>query len=168
MRKRTPVAWAAVAAAAATVLSTSTPSVAHSAQEVVSYQLTIDGVGLTMQQCIGLGTATEVVEQRVAGPDGQVTTVKVPGLHRDHDLVCTRVVTDDDTLVEWQELLLAGGPDARKDVGLTLYDTLGEPITGFAYENAWPSELTYVDAGDSSGRLLEVVTIVADELRRVS
>lgn len=168
MRKRTPVAWAAVAAATAMVLSTSTPSVAQSTQEVVSYQLTVDGVGLTMQQCIGLGTATEVVEQKVTGPDGQITTVKVPGRHRDHDLVCTRAVTDDDTLVEWQELLLAGAPDARKDVSLTLYDTLGEPITAFAYEKAWPSELIYVDAGDSSGRLLEVVTLVADELERVS
>lgn len=168
MRKRTPVTWAAVAAATALVLSTSTPSVAQSTQEVVGYQLTVDGIGLTMQQCVGLGTATEVVEQRVTGPDGQVTTVKVPGPHRDHDLVCTRAVTDDDTLVEWQRLLLAGAPTARKDIGLTLYDTLGEPITAFTYENAWPSELVYVEAGDSSGRLLEVVTLVADELERVS
>ncbi|PZF82974.1 phage tail protein [Jiangella anatolica] len=167
MRKVTPVAWAAVAAATALVLSASTPSVAQSTPSAVSYQLSLDGAGLRLQQCVGLGTATEVVEQRVTGPDGQITTIKLPGERRDHELVCTRVVTDDDTLVAWQQLLLAGAPDARKDVTLTLYDTAGEPITGFAYEKAWPSELTYVDAGDGSGLLLEVVTIVADHVERL-
>ncbi|SDU63796.1 phage tail protein [Jiangella alkaliphila] len=177
MRKKTPVVWATVAAATAAVLSTSTPSVAQStqaaqaaetAQEVVSYGLAIDGISLSMHQCVGIGTATEVVETRVPGPDGQVVTRKVPGHSRDHDLVCTRAVTDDDTLVEWQRLLLDGAPDARKDVTLTLFDLAGAPFAQVQYVNAWPSELTFVDAGDSSGVLLEVVTIVADGLVRVS
>lgn len=166
MRKRTPVAWAAVAVATVAVLGTSTPSVAQSTQEVVSYGLAIEGISISLQQCVGIGTATEVVEQRVTGPGGQVTTVKVPGPHRDHDLVCTRAVTEDDTLVEWQRALLSGAPDARKDATLTLYDTAGAPFAQFQYVNAWPSELTYVD--DPSGVLLEVVTIVADDLVRAS
>lgn len=168
MRKKTPVVWAAIAAATAAVLGTSTPSVAQSTQEVVSYGLAIDGISLSLHQCVGIGTATEVVESRVTDPSGQVVTIKLPGQHRDHDLVCTRAMTDDDTLVEWQRALLAGAPDARKDVTLTLYDTAGAPFAQFQYVNAWPSELTYVDAGDSSGVLLEVVTIVTDDLVRAS
>ncbi len=167
MRKRTPVAWA-VAAAAALVLSTSAPSVAQSVPTSTAYTLEIDGVRLTMQQCLGIGTATEVVERQQTGPGGQVVTSRVPGDHRALDLVCTRVVSDDETLEEWQRLLITGVPTARKDIAVGLYDQAGEPIAQFLYVNAWPSELTYVDAGDGSGRLLEVVTIVADHMERAS
>ena len=162
------VALAAVAAATLAFLSTSTPSVAQPTPEAVTYQLTIGDVSLGVHQCIGIGTATEVVETRVTDPSGQVVTVKVPGQHRHHDVVCTRAMTDDQTLVEWQQRLLAGESDARQDVELTLFDATLAEFARFRYVDAWPSELTYLDSGETGGHLLEVVTIVADRLERVS
>ncbi|MBB5791626.1 phage tail protein [Jiangella mangrovi] len=168
MRKRTPVAGAAVAAAAALVLSTSAPSVAQSVPTSAVYALEIDGVRLTMQQCVGFGVATEVVEHQETGPGGEAVTRKVPGEPRVLDLVCSRAVSDDETLEEWQEASLAGIASARKDISVWLFDQAGEPVAEFLYVNAWPSELTYIDAGDGSGRLLEVVTIVSDHMERAS
>lgn len=168
MRGTAKVGLAAVAVAAVAVLSTSTPSIAESAPEAVTYELTVGDVRLGVQQCIGIGIATEVVEQTVTDPNGQQVTVKVPGQHRHHDLVCTRAMTDDDTLVEWQRRLLAGSPDARQDVELTLFDATLAELARFRYVSAWPSELTYLDSSQTGGPLLEVVTIVADRLERVS
>lgn len=158
---------AAVAAAALVFLGASTPSIAQPAAGPVTYQLTLGDASLSVQQCVGIGTATEVIESKTTTPDGQVVTLKLPGEHRDHDLVCTRAMTDDATLVEWQQRLLDEDVDARQDVELTLFDATLAELARFRYVNAWPSELTYLDSSDAGGPL-EVVTIVAGGLERVS
>lgn len=164
-------ALAAVAGATATVLATSVPAEAKpptTEPGTISYQLIIDGVALGVHQCTGIGTTTEVIERKATDPNGQPVTVRRPGRHSHHDLVCTRAMTDDKTLVEWQRQLLAGSPDARQDVDLTFFDTGGAEFARYQYVNAWPSELSYVESDKADGVLLEVVTIVADRLERVS
>lgn len=168
MRVQAKPALAAMAVATVVVLGASTPSVAETTPGPITYELTVGDASVRVPRCIGIGTASEVIESKTTDPNGQVVIRKLPGASKHHDLVCTRAMTDDDTFVEWQRQLMEGGPGGRQDVDLVLFDATLAEFARFRYVSAWPSELTYLDSSETGGPLLEVVTIVADRLERVS
>jgi phage tail-like protein len=150
------------------LLTTSTASVAQPQPgSTLSTVLEIDEVAHDMLQCVGLGSATQVIESETTGPDGQLVTVKSPGPTRHYDLVCSRPMSDDQTLVEWQQEVFSDPSQARRDVDVVLYDAALGEFARFRYHDAWPSELLVVE-DVTIDAVLEVVTIISNEMERVS
>jgi len=71
-------------------------------------------------------------------------------------------------LEEWLQAAQDGSEAARKSASLVMYDAENKPVARYHLEQAWPSkiEIGALRAG-SSDVLMETVTIVSEEIRRV-
>ncbi|HSI05567.1 MAG: phage tail protein [Myxococcota bacterium] len=147
-------------------------AVASSASAQVTaarFSITIDGYELAVVSSVSsLGSYSEVIESTSSGPGGVLVVRRVPGKTRARDVVLKRAFSPDTTLNAWREAVELGDLAAAiKSVTLTGYNTTGEPVVRYHLENAWPSTLE-VFTDQTTGLLMETVTLVCDRIQRVS
>jgi hypothetical protein len=84
-------------------------------------------------------------------------------------LVLKRGTSRSQDLWVWHEAARNGVLGDRRDADVVWFDRRGEPTARYHLENAWPSDVSIsgLKAG-SSEVLMETVTLVADNVQRVS
>lgn len=125
----------------------------------LTYQVVRDGAPVAvLRECVGLGTASKVVEFREGTSPGE--TLLVPGDVEQIRVTCLRDLSADRTLADWREQVITNIAAARSAVEVRVLDQTGAPIARWQLENAWPAEVTV-------GLGTETLSLVAEALTRV-
>ena len=118
----------------------------------------------------GIGSETEVVEQKVIDGDGNAVILKIPGKQKWGDVTLKRGITSNMELWDWREKVEQGRVhEARVNGSITMMDSQYEPVAVWDFVNAWPSKITGPSLKVDSNELgVEEITIVHEGIDRVS
>jgi len=134
-----------------------------------SFYLEVDGLTeAVFREASGIGSTSEVIENRQSTKDGKTIVVKTPGNLKWDDLSLKRGFSTDTKLYDWRALVEAGKiKDARKHGSLTVYAADGTPLAKWSFLNAWPSKLSGPSLNATSNEVaVEEITIVHEGLTR--
>ncbi len=106
------------------------------------FQVTIGDIELAFRECSGLGSETEVVENK--GAKGIQVYEKTSGRLTWDNITLKRGMTDSIALWNWRKQIQEGNIDsARKNGSIVIYDTQAKTKTAtWHIEGAWPSKLS--------------------------
>jgi phage tail-like protein len=132
------------------------------------FALVVDGVEIAVfQSLVSLESELDPVATLRDGrrPAPQTSTSSLPP-----HVTLRRGMTNSLELWAWHQAAVDGRLDvARKNATLIMYNTEGKPVVRLFLARAWPSSLEIsTEQAGSSQVLYEVVTLVCDELERVS
>jgi phage tail-like protein len=134
------------------------------------FTITIDGVEIAVfSELVGITSGLDPTALTLARDQRRrLTLKKLPGKRTPPTVTLKRGLTRNLEIWAWHEDAVDRAA-ARRDATLVAFNTAGEPVVRFDLAAAWPAliEIGAVQAG-ASQLLLETVTIVALELRRVS
>lgn len=116
----------------------------------------------------GIGSESEVSEQKVVNKKGVQVVLKVPGRLKWGDITLKRGVTSDMQLWTWRKMIEDGDvKGARKNGSIIMFDQSLKPVAQWDFKNAWPSKISgpqpKADGNDIS---LEDLTIVHEYIVR--
>jgi phage tail-like protein len=116
----------------------------------------------------GIGSESEVSEQKVVNKKGVQVVLKVPGRLKWGDVTLKRGVTSDMQLWTWRKMIEDGDvKGARKNGSIIMFDQSLKPVAQWDFKNAWPSKISgpqpKADGNDIS---LEDLTIVHEYIVR--
>jgi phage tail-like protein len=132
------------------------------------FELVVDGnsVGF-FQEVIGLSSSADELETLELGGRGDGAEVKITAPQRPPSVTLRRGITSNTELWAWRQQVEASGVAAsRKNASIVMYDQTLVAIARWNFADAWPSKITGVQP--AGGVPTEVVTIVADAVRRVN
>ena len=115
-----------------------------------------------------LGSESEVVEQKVVGPNGQTIIKNVPGRLKWKEIVLKRGLTSDMSFWVWRAQVEAGNHQgAGQRFFITLLNASLQPFARWEGVGGWPSKLvTLTNDRNASVLMLEELTIVHSGLTR--
>lgn|SRR5690606_35243250 len=118
----------------------------------------------------GLGSETDIIEQKQVDAKGRDLIVKVPGRQKFTDVTLKRGITDVKDFWDWRQEVIDGKiKTARKNASIFMLDTELNPIAQWDLENAWPSKVTGPQAqSESSNFGMEELTLTYEYMKRVS
>jgi phage tail-like protein len=121
-------------------------------------------------ECYGLGSETDVVENKVV-KDGVEITVLSPGQLRYTPVTLRRGITSDLQIWQWRQFVVDGDmAKGRVDATIDLLDPAYNSIATWELKHAWPSAISAPMLKDLDGRGfhfgVEELVIVHEELRR--
>jgi len=134
-----------------------------------SFYLEVDGITeATFREASGLGSNSEVVENRSTTKEGKTLISKTPGNLKWDDITLKRGFSTDMMLHSWRELIEQGKvKEARKNGSITVYASDGTPLAKWSFLNAWPSKLTGPSLNATANEVaIEEITIVHEGLKR--
>jgi phage tail-like protein len=121
----------------------------------------------------GLGSESEVVEQKTAGRTGQAIVQSLPGRLKWKEIVLKRSVTSDRSFWTWRAQVETGNLKAATlNFVITLLSPSMQPVARWEGSGGWPSKLIVIPAIDRSApastpvSLLEELTIAHSGLVR--
>lgn len=117
----------------------------------------------------GLGSETEVVEQKIVAKDGHSQVVrKIPGRLKWDNITLKRGITDNMDMWKWRKMVEEGKvEDARKNGTVTMFDQTGGAIAEWTFDKAWPSKVTGpAIKADSNEIGVEEMVLVHEGIRR--
>jgi phage tail-like protein len=119
----------------------------------------------------GIGSETEVIQEKLVNPDTGETIVKqIPGRLSWTPVTLKRGVTSAMDIWKWRDDVVKGNIDkARTNCSIVAYSQDNKEIARWNFERAWPSKVVgpEMDAG-STNYMIEDVTIVHEGVVRVS
>ncbi len=120
-------------------------------------------------ECSGIGSETEIAEQKVVSKKGVQVVLKVPGRLKWGDITLKRGVTGDMQLWDWRKLIEDGDvKGARKNGSITMFDQSLTPKAKWDFKNAWPSKISGpTPKSEGNDISLEEITIVHEYITRV-
>lgn len=120
-------------------------------------------------ECSGIGSETEVAEQKVVNGKGVQVVLKVPGRLKWGDITLKRGVTSSMELWEWRKMVEDGDvKGARKNGSITMFTQDLTPAAKWDFKNAWPSKISGpTPKSDGNDISLEEITIVHEYITRV-
>ena len=89
----------------------------------------------------GLGLEISMAEYR-NGNERENHVRKVPGMHKISDVTLKRGIVNSDDLWEWIKQTRRSGPQARRDVVITLRDEAGDNVQSWTLRNVVPMKYT--------------------------
>jgi phage tail-like protein len=103
-----------------------------------NFLVELDGIAqASFTECTGLGSTTEVIENREGGDN--VTVRKLPGKTSFTDISLKWGMTDSVELWEWRQQI-AGGIVIRKNGSIVLFDLANKTeVARWNFLRAWPS-----------------------------
>jgi len=116
----------------------------------------------------GIGSETEIVEQKVTDPAGHDVIKKIPGRLKFTDITLKRGITSSMDFYQWRKAVEDGQiASARINATITMYNQLGTAVAR-NLTNAWPAKITgpSINAGSSEVGI-EELTVTYDYLERV-
>jgi phage tail-like protein len=134
-----------------------------------SFYLEVDGITeATFREVSGLGSSTEVVENRVSTKEGKTLISKTPGMLKWDDISLKRGFSTDMKLHQWRVLIEQGKvKEARKNGSITVYAADGTPLAKWSFKAGWPSKLTGPSLNANANEVaIEEMTIVHEGLER--
>ena len=132
-----------------------------------SWLLEVDGKSFGhFKICSGIGSMTEVVEQRAVNKQGQDIIKKVPGRLKWLDVTLKRGITSNMSVWQWRQQFVTGDINAvRKDFSIVLFDQAGNEIARWRFSKGWPSKVELSNSGEMSS--IETVLITHEGMERV-
>jgi len=118
----------------------------------------------------GIGSETEVIQQKVVSETGETIIQQIPGRLSWTPVTLKRGVTSSMDIWEWRQAVVEGKiEDARTNCSIVAYAQDNTEIARWNFENAWPSKVVgpEMDSG-STNYMIEDVTIVHEGVLRVS
>jgi phage tail-like protein len=118
-----------------------------------SFGLEFDGVLIkNIAEVNGLKLEQDVIELKENTADGGYSIKRLPGRWKAGECTFTRGLTDDRSFEKWIKDSQAGGPGARKNGSVIVYDFEGKQIKRYTITNAWPRslEIGTLKAGDTT------------------
>ena len=117
---------------------------------------------------VGLGSESEVVEQRSTGPGGQIITRNVPGALKWKPIVLRRTLTSDRSLWLWRAQIEAGNVQgATLKFSITVLGPSLQPVVRWEGVGGWPSKLIVPSLDhNATGFAVEELTITHSGLVR--
>ncbi len=149
------------------------PSVVDTAREdpLVGFHFMLDVQG-TVQgyftEVSGIGSETEVAEQKVVNEKGVQVVLKVPGRLKWGDITLKRGLTSNLEIWNWRKMIEDGNvKGARKNGSIIMYDQSLKPIAQWDFKNAWPSKVSGPSPKSDSNELtVEELTLVHEYITR--
>ncbi len=134
----------------------------------LTFVLEVGGVQMAMfQACSGVGSTSDVVENRTVGPDGKEVIRKLPGKLKWPNLVLERGLEPSDKLWAWRQQVVDGKvADARKNGAVSVMGPDGSRLLRWEFINGWPCGWL-VSTEDGSKMTLEQLEIAHEGLRLV-
>lgn len=116
----------------------------------------------------GIGSETEVIEQKVVNEKGVETVLKIPGRLKWGDITLKRGITQDLEIWNWRDAVVKGKvADARAPITITVFSRDYTPVAVWHFANAWPSKVSGPNLkADSNEFGVEEVTIVHEGMYR--
>lgn len=150
------------------------PNVVDTAREdpLVGFHFMLDVQG-TVQgyftEVSGIGSETEVAEQKVVNKEGIQIVLKVPGRLKWGDITLKRGLTSNLEIWNWRKLVEDGQVSkARKNGSIVMYDQTLKPIAQWDFKNAWPSKVSGpAPKSDSNELTVEELTLVHEYITRI-
>lgn len=140
---------------------------------LVAFNFGLEVMGVIMgffTEVSGIGSETEVVEQKVMGPQGKQIVKKVPGRLKWDDITLKRGITANMDMWKWRQMVEQGKvQEARKNGSIMMYDQEGKEVARWNFEGAWPSKVSGPQPkADSNDIGVEEMTIVHSFITRVA
>lgn len=117
----------------------------------------------------GLGSETEIQEQKLITPTGIEMVRKIPGRLKWGDITLKRGITSNMDLWDWRKMIEDGRvTNARKNGSVVMYDQEGTEKARWEFVNAWPSKISGpTPKADSNDIGVEEVTLVHEYIVRI-
>jgi phage tail-like protein len=138
----------------------------------VSYLFALDVQGVIkgyFTECSGIGSETEIAEQKVVNDKGIQVVLKVPGRLKWGDITLKRGLTSKMDLWDWRKQIEDGVvKGARKNGSIIMFNQELKPMAKWDFKNAWPSKISGpTPKSDGNDISLEEITIVHEYITRV-
>lgn len=139
---------------------------------VVSYLFALDVQGTIkgyFTECSGIGSETEIAEQKVVNEKGVQIVLKVPGRLKWGDITLKRGLTSAMDLWDWRKMVEDGVvKGARKNGSIIMFNQELKPVAKWDFKNAWPSKISGpTPKSDGNDLSLEEITIVHEYITRI-
>jgi phage tail-like protein len=133
-----------------------------------AFSLELDGVVLGyFTEVSGIGSETEVIEQRVVNEQGQELILKVPGRLKINNITLKRGITSNMSVWTWRKQVEDGKiEEATRNATLTMLDQALNTVAQWNLLNCWPADLSFTYSPDPVTALEELV-IVCETYERV-
>jgi phage tail-like protein len=134
------------------------------------YALDIGGkVSGFFQDCSGIGSEHEIIEQKLTDANGRPFIQKIPGRMKWNDVTLKRGITDEMDLWKWRKLVEDGEVDkARTHCSVVMMSRAGKPVAQWDFVNAWPSKVSGPELkSDSNDYGVEELVIVHEGMTRI-
>jgi phage tail-like protein len=134
------------------------------------YALDIGGkVSGFFQDCSGIGSEHEIIEQKLTDANGRPFIQKLPGRMKWNDVTLKRGITAEMDLWKWRKMVEDGNVDgARTHCSIVMMSRTGKPVAQWDFVNAWPSKVSGPELkSDSNDYGVEEMVIVHEGMKRV-
>jgi phage tail-like protein len=117
----------------------------------------------------GIGSETEVIEQKMVGQRGQTTVQQVPGKPHWLNVTLKRGVSADTFLWEWRKMVEDGKmAAARRTITLSLVDMEFRPVARWSLKNAWPVRVEASQEAGSAEQGVETLVLTHEGVNRLN
>ena len=139
---------------------------------LVGFHFKVDVGGVVegyFTECSGLGSETDIIEQKVV-KDGIEVVLKVPGRLKWGDISLKRGITSSMDLWDWRQMVEEGDMSgARKNGSIVMLDRTYAEKARWDFTNGWPSKVNGPTfKADSNDFGIEECVIVHEGIKRVS
>jgi len=121
------------------------------------------------REVTGLGSETEVVEEKSSGPEGKLVLKKIPGRMKYTNIMLKRGITATMDMWTWRKLVEKGDiVGARLNGSIVMHAQDGTAMARWNLINAWPSKLNGPSANATNNEIgIEELEIVHEGYERV-
>jgi len=118
----------------------------------------------------GIGSETEVIEQKVVNEKGVETVLKIPGRLKWGDITLKRGITSSLDLWNWRKMVEDGKVGgARRNGSIIMYDQELKEKARWNFLQAWPSKISGpTPKADSNEISIEELTLVHEYITRAT
>jgi len=116
----------------------------------------------------GLGSESEVMEQKVVNEKGVEVVLKIPGRLKWSDVTLKRGITSSLDMWNWRQLVVDGKvKDARMNGSIVMFDRDGAEAARWDFNNAWPLKISGPSPKSDSNEIgIEELTITHESIKR--
>jgi len=112
----------------------------------------------------GLGSESEIIEQKVTTPAGVEIVKKIPGRLKWGDITLKRGITSNMDLWEWRKEVEEGQVNnARKNGSIIMFDQELTEVARWNFNNAWPVKITGPAPKSDSNEIVVEELVMAHE-----
>lgn len=138
---------------------------------LVGFHFSVDIQGVVkgyFTEVSGLGSETELIEQKVVNEKGKDIVLKVPGRLKWENIVLKRGITSSMDIWTWRKKIEDGDVDSnRHDGSITMYNQNLDPVAIWNFYKAWPSKVTGPQPKADSNQIgVEEMTLVHEYIVR--
>jgi phage tail-like protein len=138
---------------------------------IVGFHFALDVQGVIkgyFTEVSGIGSESEVAEQKVVSEKGVQVVLKVPGRLKWGDITLKRGLTSNMDLWKWRKMVEDGDvKGSRKNGSIIMFDQSLKPVAQWDFKNAWPSKISGPNPkSDSNEMQVEELTIVHEYITR--